>query len=252
MGETLGAPPGPEEQPGEPSFLDRAVGVFISPATAFESIVRRPNFLAPLIIAMAAGIVVTETMLQKIGIERIVRRSIEISGKAAQMNPDQMQQAIHQGSSVGSILAHVGGVVGPPIYLLVVAGVGLLIVNTIFGASTNFKTSFSVVCYAYLVSLVGAVLAVVVIFFGDPEQFNPQNFVPSSVGFFLNPLDTPKALYTIASSYDIFTIWFLFLASLGLSIASAKKVRTISILLVFIGLWTIWVFGKVGVGMLTG
>ena len=49
MGETMIAPPLPEEQPAD-SFLSRALGVFISPGQAFESIVRRPDFLAPLII----------------------------------------------------------------------------------------------------------------------------------------------------------------------------------------------------------
>ena len=80
--------------------------------------------------------------------------------------------------------------IGIPIYLLIVAAVSLFIVNVMFGGTTNFKVNFSVVCYANLVGLVGTVLALVLILFGDPEQFNPQNFIPSNVGFFLNPHET--------------------------------------------------------------
>jgi hypothetical protein len=251
MGETLIAPPTPEEQPAD-SFLSRAIGVFISPGRTFESIVRRPDFLAPLIVSIVAAIAVGETMMEKIGMERIVRQSIELSGKASQMSAEQLQQAVHQGATIGAILGRVARVVGAPIYLLIVAAVGLFIVNVIFGATTNFKVDFSVVCYAYLVGLVGAALALVVILFGDPEQFNAQNFIPSNVGFFLNQHDTSKFLYSIATSFDVFTTWFLILAAMGLSAASAKKVRTVPIFATFVGLWLLWALGKAGLSMLGG
>ena len=251
MGGTIGAPPLPDELPAD-SFFSRALGVFISPRSAFESVARRPDFLAPLMVAIMAAIAVTETMVAKMGMERIVRQSIELSGRASRMSAEQLQQAIHQGATLGSILARAGELLGTPIYLLIVAAVGLFIVNVIFGATTNFKLNFSVVCYAYLVSLLGAVLALVVIVFGDAEQFNPQNFIPSNAGFFLNPHETSKPLYLLASSFDIFTIWFLILAALGLSVATARKVRTLPIFLAFLGLWLIWVVAKVGLSMVWG
>jgi hypothetical protein len=251
MSETIVTPYPPEDQPPS-SFLGRAVGMFISPGQAFESIVRRPNFLAPLIVAVVMAIAVTETMLHKIGMERIVLRSIELSSRASQMSPDQLQQAAHQGATIGAIFARVIELVGVPIYLLLVAAVGLFIVNVMFGGKTHFKVDFSVACYAFLVSLVGSVLALVLILFGDPEQFNPSNFIPSNPGFFLNPRETSKFLYTIASSFDIFTIWFLILAAMGLSIASARKVRTTPIFLTFMGLWLVWVLAKAGLSMIGG
>lgn len=251
MSDTMVAPPGPEEPPAD-SFLSRALGVFISPGSTFESIVRRPNFLAPLITAIIMAVTVTEVMLDKIGIDRIVRQSLELSGRASKMSADQMDQAVRQAGTITAVLARAGGLLGPPIYLLIIAALGLLIVNTIFGATTDFKVSFSVTCYAYLISLVGAVLGLVVILFGDLEQFNPQNFIPSNVGFFLNPREISKPLYTIASSFDIFTIWFLILVALGLSTAAAKKVRPLPIFLTYLGMWVIWVLGKAGLGMLTG
>ncbi len=251
MGETLVAPPGPEEPPAD-SFLSRALGVFISPGPTFESIVRRPDFLGPLIASIAAAVVLTEVMVYKIGMERIVRQSIELSGKASNLSAEQMQQAVHQGATWGAVITRVISVLAPPIYLLIVAAVGLFVVNAIFGGATNFKVSFSVICYANLVGLVGVVLGLVVILFGDPEQFNPQDFIPSNVGFFLNIRETPKLLYTIASSFDIFTIWVLVLAALGLSAATAKKVRPLPIFLTYLGMWLIWVLVKGGLAMLTG
>ena len=251
MGETSVAPPGPEEPPAD-SFLSRALGVFISPGRTFESIVRRPDFLAPLIIEIVATVIVIEAMLEKIGAGRIIRQSLEMSGKASQMTPEQIDQAVQRVATFTAISMRVGSVLGPPVFLLIIAAVGLFTVNVIFGASANFKTCLSVVCYADLVLLVGVVLGLVMIFLGDVEQINPENFVPTTVGFFLNPRETSKPLYVIASSFDIFRVWFIILCSLGLSAATEKKVGTVAILLTYLGVWVLLVLGHAGVAAMMG
>lgn len=245
MSESMVAPPGPEDEPSD-SFLSRAIGVLVSPSRTLESIVRRPDFIAPLIVAIVGSYALIEAMVQKIGAGRIVRQSLEISGKAAQMTPEQLDQAVSRAVGITTLIMRVGGVIGVPIFLLVIAAVGLLIANLIFGASVNFKTAFSVVCYADLVLQVAVILGLFIVFMGDPEQFNPENPVPTTVGFFLNARETSKVVYAIASSFDIFRIWFIVLTSLGLSIATEKKVGTTAILLTFIGLWVLIVLGKAG------
>jgi hypothetical protein len=232
------------------SFPERLLGVFISPAETFADVARKPGFVAPLIALMLGAIAVTETMLWKIGMERIVRMSIEQSSRASTMSPDQMDQAVRQGARIGGILAHLGGIVGPPIVLLIFAGLGLLIVNVIFGAQMKFKTVFSLVCYANLVSLLSSVMAVAMILFGDPDHFNAQNPVPCNVGFFLNPREVSKPVYALASSADIFTIWILILLGVGLSKGTGGKVKPLSISLVYAGFWMIWVLGKAGLALI--
>jgi hypothetical protein len=232
------------------SFPERLMGIFISPAETLADVARKPDFLAPLILGVLGAIAVTETMLWKIGMERIVRTSIEQSSRASSMSPDQIDQAVRQGARIGAIFAHLGGIVMVPIVLLVLAGLGLLIVNVIFGARTKFKTVFSLICYANLVSLLGSLMAVAVILFGDPDHFNPQNPVPSNVGFFLNPREVSKPLYALASSADIFTIWLLILMAVGLSEGTGRKVKPLSIFLVYAGFWVIWILVKVGLAMI--
>jgi hypothetical protein len=245
MGETVIAPPMLEDEPSD-SFLSRAIGVFVSPARTFESIARRPDFIAPLIVAIVGAYALIEAMLQKIGAGRIVRQSLEISGKAAQMTPEQLDQTVARASTITALIMRVGAVIGVPIFLLIIAAVGLLIANLIFGASVNFKTAFSVVCYANLVLQVGVILGLFIVFMGDPEQFNPENPVPTTVAFFLNPRETSKVVYAIASSFDIFRVWFIVLTSLGLSIAMNRRVGTMAIFLTFLVIWVLIVLGKAG------
>jgi len=232
------------------SFPERLMGIFISPGETLEDVARKPGFWAPLIALVLGAVAVSESMLWKIGMERMVRMGIEQSSRASSMSPEQMDQAVRQGARIGGILAHFGGLLGAPIYLLILAGLGILTVNLIFGAPTKFKTVFSVICYANLVSLLGSLMGVAVILFGDPDHFNPQNPVPSNVGFFLNPTQVSKPLYALASSPDIFTIWMLILVAIGLSKGTGSKTKPLSIFLVYVGLWAIWILGKVGLAMI--
>jgi hypothetical protein len=232
------------------SFPERLMGIFISPAETLADVARKPGFIAPLIAGVLGAIAVTETLLWKIGMERIVRTSIERSGRASSLSSDQIDQAVRQGARIGGILAHIGGFVVVPIFLLIVAGLGLFIVDLIFGVQTKFKTVFSLVCYANLVSLLGSLMAVAVILFGDPDHYNPQNPIPANVGFFLNPSEVSKPVYALASSADIFTIWFLALLGLGLAEGTGRKVKPMSIFLVYAGFWMIWVLGKAGLAMI--
>lgn len=236
--------------PGEPtppakSFPERFLGVYISPGETFADIVRKPGFIAPMIVAAIMSIAVTETMLAKIGMERIIRMSIEHSSRASSMTPQQVDQAVEQGAKIGGIIAHVAGVLGAPIILLILAGIGLLIVNAIFGGQANFKTALSVACYAYMPAVLGGLMTIALILFGDPEHFNPENPAPTNVGFFLNPLDTSKPLLRFATSLDVFTFWLLILLGMGFSAASGRKAKTVSVFLVFLGLWLVLVLGRV-------
>jgi hypothetical protein len=232
------------------SFPQRLMGIFVSPGETFADVALKPDFAAPLILAVLGAVAVTETMLWKIGMERIVRTSIEQSGRASNMTPEQIDQAVSQGARIGAIFAHLSGFLVVPLSLLVIAGLGILILNLIFGARTKFKTVFSLICYANLVNLLGALMAVAVILFGDPDHFNAQNPVPSNVGFFLNPREVSKPLYSLASSADIFTIWFLSLIAVSLSEGTCRKVKPLSIFLTFAVLWVLWVLVKMGLSML--
>lgn len=228
------------------SFWSRWIGVYFSPGEAFQDIARKPDFILPLVVTVVSAIGITETMLAKIGIERIIRNSMVMGGQAAKMSPEQIQQAVDQGKGVGGIMAHVLGALGPPIYLLLVAVVGLVVVNAIFGSPISFKKAFSVTCYANLTGLIGGLMMLAMVLFGSPEDFNPNNPSPTNVGFFLNPLETSKPVLALTSSIDLFTIWFVVLLGIGFSHATGEKVKARSIMLVYFGLWMVWVIGKVG------
>jgi hypothetical protein len=76
--------------------------------------------------------------------------------------------------------------------------------------------------------------------------------VPTNPGFFLNPAETPRALLSLAGSFDIFSLWIIVLLGIGLSEAAGRKVKTTSVTLTLFGLWLAWVLAKVVMSTLAG
>lgn len=240
-----------QSTPAKP-FLSRLIGVFIEPGETFEDIARKPDWISPLILLILVSLATVETMLAKIGMARIIMQQLTQSGQAARMDPAQLNQAVQRGASIAGIFVQVAAVFGAPIVLLVVAGIGLLVLNGLFGQHARFKQVFSTACYAYMPHILGAAMAIPLMIFGDPNAFVAQTPAPTSPGFFMNPATSSHVAYALASSLDIFTIWFLVLLAIGLSRVSEKKAKTASIFLVFAGAWVLLIIAKVGFALLTG
>ena len=237
---------------GQPkSLLARFTGVFYAPGETFNDIVRSPDFLAPLVTMTVLSIALTESMLARIGMARMIRQTLEQSGQAEKMSAEQMQQAIDRGAQIGGIIAHVAGVLGVPIFILLVAAVGLLFTNAFFGAEVRFKTSLAVASYANLISALGIVMGMAMIFLNDPEHFNAQVPVPTNAAYFLDPRDVSKVLFAVAKSFDIFTFWLMILLGIGYSEATGRKVKVLTMFLCFFGIWMVIFLGRVCIALLT-
>jgi Yip1 domain len=245
MAETASSLETPQGTPSK-SFLSRLIGVFVEPGETFEDIARKPDWMAPLGVLILVSFAVVETMLLKIGASQIALHGMQQSGRAAGMDPAQMSQIAERSSAVLRIVMPAGVLLGVPIFLLIVAGFGLLVLNGFFGRHAKFKQVFSVTCYAYLPSILGGVMAVAMVLFGDASAYNPQIPAPTNPGFFMNPLTTSHPALALASSLDVMIFWFMALLAIGLSRVTQKKVKTGAIFLTFLGAWVLLVAAKVG------
>ena len=88
----------------------------------------------------------------------------------------------------------------------------------------KFGAAMAVTMYAFLPSVIRTLLAIVSLLAGsDPDAFRIDNPIATNPGFFLSSAEHP-ALYKLASSIDVFTIWTLVLMVIGFTcISKAKK-----------------------------
>jgi hypothetical protein len=235
--------PAAEQEPGL-SQLQRVSNTFTAPSKTFADIKRgHRSWWLPFIIFAAMSYILFGVVSSRIGMLQVVQNQIHLSPKQEErMNeatPEQRETSmkISLGITQGIFLAN-------PILVLAVLALGSLglwgTINFLFGGKATYGSIFTVWMYAGLPGIIKVLLGIVVIYAGTaPESFNIKNYAPTNLGAFLNPLETNAALYSLASSIDIITIWTMIL--LGMGIATVAGVKRSSGYIAVFGWWAIFV-----------
>jgi hypothetical protein len=231
------------------SQWQRVASTFTAPAKTFEDIKSgHCSWWLPLILMTLVSYLFFAAVSQKIGIQQAVENQIRMTPRAeermAQATPEQREMnnkisvAVTQGVFLASPVLTLAGFA-----LLSLGLVGTI--NFVFAGKAKYGSVLAVWFYAFLPQMIKTLLGVVVIYAGEaPESFNLKNFAPTNLGAFLDPVETNKALYALASSLDAITIWSLVLLGMGAAIVAGVK-RSSGYLAVF-GWWIIFVLIRVG------
>jgi len=233
------------------SEVGRITGVFLDPKKAFADIAARPSWIVPVVLLILAYLAFMYCFTTHVGWEHSMRQAMESNSRMQQMDPQQRENAIQMQLKFAPIGAYVVGPIVIVVIALATAGV-LLLVCKMMGASLGFKQMFGISAYAMLPGLISSILAIIVIFIKNPEDFNLQNPLAFNLGAFLEPPpNSSKALYSLATSIDLFSFWTILLLALGISVA-AKKFPFSKALVAVVVPWVLVVLIKAGWASLFG
>jgi hypothetical protein len=227
----------------------RVTNTFAAPAKTFEDIKRgNKSWWLPLIIGALFTYILFGAIYQKIGMQQVMDNQVRMDPKAQERMAEANPQQREMGNKI-AIWATEGAFIGGPVIAMgVVAVMSLVLMATInfgFGGRAKFSELFAVSYYAWLPEILRAILGTIVIYSGmAPESFNIKNFVPTNLGAFLDPVETNKALYTLATWLDAVTIWRLVLLGMGIAIVAGTK-RSSGYIAVF-GWWVLMLLIAVG------
>jgi hypothetical protein len=231
-------------EPAGMNAFSRLTGVIFEPKKTFDDIARRPTFLVPMVLVIVFAIGFIALFSQRVGWERMIREQTESSSRAQQMTAEQKEQSIAMGVKFAPIFGYVGTIVGVPVADLAVAGILLGIAAGMMSAPIKFKQVFAVVCWSYVPTLISTVLAIVVMFLKNPEDFNLKNPLVFNPGAFLEPDMPSKFIYSLATSLDLFVLWIILLMATGLKAAGGKRFSFGSALTAVVLPWGVYVLGK--------
>ena len=237
------------------SQWQRITNIFTAPSKTFEDIEHgHRSWWMPFVIMAFVGYIFFAAVALKIGMQQVVDNQIHLNPaqeeKMAQATPEQREL-----TAKISLYVTEGVFIANPAFVL--AGVAFLslglwgTINFVFGGKASYGSIFSVWMFASLPGIIKTLLGTIVIFTGAaPESFNIKNYAPTNIGAFLNPVETNKALYALACSLDVITIWTLVLLAIGTAMVAGVK-RTSGYLAVF-GWWAIFVLLGAGIAVITG
>jgi hypothetical protein len=214
-------------QPTGMGEFSRLTGVFFEPGKTFEDIGRRPRWLVPLALLIVVTLAYYFFYSQHVGWARFMQHQLETSARMqqqfSQMPPDQREQAMAMQSKIMGISYYIGTIIMTPVMFLISAGILLGLVSGIMHSGLKFKQVFAIVCYAALPGVIKQVLAIGVMFLKNPDDFNLMNPLAFNPAAFMDPLNSSKFAYTLASSIDLFAIWGLLLTAIGLKAVAGKR-----------------------------
>lgn len=224
--------------------MSKIINIFISPIKVFTAVKEKPDWVLPFIVVL---VVVALSALAAVsasrGNEEAMARQEEMMRDRG-MSEEQIEQAmnISQGP-----LPMIFGSIGGAIFVAITLVLFTLILHVfipLFGGMSGFPRIFSVVCYAALVSLPGAILRVIIMF------ITKSLFVATSLALFAPAIEKTSFLWQFLNGFDFFVFWEMVLVAIGISVTNEIK-RTNAYILVFI-IWIISIFISVGLGMLGG
>ena len=158
------------------------------------------------------------------------------------MPKEQQEQTLAVQMKFASAIGYAGGVLGAPIYCLVVAAV-LLGITALMSAGLRFNQVFAIVTYGSLPRVISGILMIIVAFLKNPDDFNIRNPLAFNVGAFMDPNTSSKFVYSLASSLDLFSIWTILLLAIGLKAAAGKRLSFAGALVAVVAPWAVVVLG---------
>lgn len=233
----------------------RIYSLFFAPSKTFEDIhCGNRSWWLPLILIAFFTYVFFATVAQKVGFDQVYENQMRMNSSMADMVNQMPSDARAKSQESGALNLKIGFALAPVGLIAQIALLSALLLGTInlgFGGRARYASVFAVICYAWLPSIVKYLLGNTTLFLGvAPETFNIANFAPTNIAAFLDPIETNKALYSLAKSLDLITIWEGILLGCGVSIVAGVK-RNSGYLAVF-GWWILLVLCGAGIAVARG
>jgi len=243
MATTPVAAPAPDAQPSL-SPVARIFGVLFSPGKTFEDIVRKPSWIAPILVSTVLSIIAVVALNQRVNWREYIIQQIEKSSQSAQMSADQKQQRAEVGAKFTVAIVYAAGVIVPVCFALLVGLVMMGAYNLMAGAGARFAASFAIVAHAGMVGIVSTPIFLLVLFLKPYGTIDPDNPVVTNLGALL-PEESARWLVVLCKSLDIFTIWILILIAIGFAAVNPRKLKGAKPYTIAFSVWAVFVLIRV-------
>lgn len=214
------------------SIGSKLVAVFTSPKKAFEAIAEKPDWLAPLILSILIGILVTLVVYPSVIKPFIVEKAME-QMRDQGVPEDRIEKAMDFISGPKMfIITFAQGVIATPILLLILSGI-LFGAFSLFGGQARFVQVFSAVAYSGLITSLGGIVK------GMLMWTQHSIYVGTSLALLLSEDMSKTFLYRLLGHFDLFPLWQIWVLGVGLAVIYRWKTSKAAGI-VFL-LWALWV-----------
>lgn len=251
-------PPFPHaEQPNGPvlSTTETLTDIFFDPGRVFESFRVKARFLIAALICVVAFSAFNITYIQRVGYENLVNAEMEMNPRAADMSPEQKERAISIQTNPIVKAIRYGA---PLINFVIIFALGALFYMLgamLMTRPMTYPQALSVWTYSsYPPLLLAMLLNIILVFINLPTDDanivrGQAGLVHANLSILVDPVAHP-ALATVLAGLDVFALYGLFLAALGMR--KVARLSSGSAWAIIIAFWLIGLVLRVALSLALG
>lgn len=239
----------PAPSPTRRGFFENLLGLYFEAETSFADLVPAARFWLPMALHVVLGIAFTGAWMSKIDTREFFRAEMEWSGQAQRIPPEQLEKTLDTQVRMFPILGWVGAVVGGPLIVLFTAAVYSMVFRFFLGSEIPFRQTLTIVAWSVLaLALLSQPLILTVMALKGDWSINPSRALQANLAIAVDRETAPRALYALLDSFDLFTLFGLFLLYSGFRVGTRLKPTTVAIAVA--APWALYVFAKAGLALL--
>ncbi|HYO75584.1 MAG TPA: Yip1 family protein [Thermoanaerobaculia bacterium] len=231
------------EAPPKKNVFARFAVVLFTPAETFREIAQRPDVLAPMLLMLAIGFITASLIVPRLDIESMLAaQSEQLRARNPNMTDADMERVERFGAASTKVLSWLSPLFSILSYVVIAAV--MLFAFRLMAGEGNFTQALSVTLYAWTpLLLFSIVMTIVVVARGAFDPTTAASLVKSNPAFLVDQKEQ-TVLYSLLSSFDVFTFWSLFLFIIGF--AAMSKLSKATSAAIVIGLWVAFIVVKLG------
>lgn len=221
----------PEASPQDSgSILGNLFNLYFEPHASFTKILVKPRVFVAILLQTALGVLFTSVWLGKVDPKAFMRAQIENNPRLEQLTTEQVDQIINSQASAMQTWGRIGPLIAPVIVDVILAGLLLFMFRFFLAADVSFLQSLAVVAWSFAaLGLVQTPVMLAVFFLKDDWNLDPNQVVQANPTVLFEQADVPSWLWSLLSSFDLFSFWTIFLLATGFAVAAKRGLST--------GLW---------------
>ena len=244
--------PDPQAAPQDSgSPLGNLFNLYFEPAAAFAKIFAKPRVWLAILLQTLFGVIFTSIWLQKVDTREFMRAQMEQNPRIQQLPAEQVERIINTQASAMKTWGRIAPFIAPTVVDLLLAGILLFVFRFFMAADVSFLQSLATVAWSFVaLSLVQTPIMLLILYLKGDWNVDPNGLIQANPTIFFETGDVPRWVASFLASFDLFTLWTLFLLATGFAVASKRNLSTG---LWGVGIpWALFVMVKVGFVLIFG
>ncbi len=249
MTETPAVPEAPPADSG--SFLGNLFNLYFEPTETFAKIFVKPRVWMALLLQIAMGVLFTSIWLEKMDAREFMKAQMEQNTRIQQMPAEQVEQIINTQARFMRTWGRIAPFIAPVLIDLVLAGLFMFIFRFFMAADVSFMRSFATVVWTFAaLALIQTPIMLLVFWLKGDWNVDPNQIIQANPTIFFEVGSMSRWIWSLLSSFDLFSLWTLFLFATGFAVAGKRGLST-GVWGVLIP-WVVYLAGKVAFVLVFG